>query len=758
MQTKRPFTPLTPARRALVAICAGVLTLGSAVVLPAGAARADGPSTSGQSFHRLGPTSTAGSGAAAGTVTDSAVSHDGRTLVTIDGSGLTFSTLSDPAAPKRLARVSIDSPIAVAVAGDRVLVARADALVVISLSSHRKLGTITLDGTPSDVAASPDGRRAAVALNTGSLLLLSQLSGAPSGWHSRTSTIRLDARSGLLHRSDPQPDQLAYSPDGKKIAITLPDNDGISIVHATDGGRIRAISAGVANVTGIDTHADGAINLVDNLWSRKRRPTGVAWIDNSRLASTSPGTRSWSVYDTSAGKLTWDSGTGLEYRAVENGLYADADSAHGGTSPDTVAVGELGGTAYAFIGAKHGNFTAAYSLAHPTDPVYRQLLPTQAAAPITVTAKAVVAAGDVFGLRPGAADFPSLQSSWADNKPLGWDGTVGLAADQFHAEQVYTLTGQNPTQILSVNTSTQPAKIDSAITLRRNNKPFGVRATGLYQRSDGKFVIAATGAHAADNRLLIADRNGNIGSSITLPADVTKGLTDTGGLSGVSGTTINGTEYLWVSFARPLQRDPDGVFRMGRYDTDNKTWTWYGYRPESDTGSVEVGSINVVDEHRLALVEQHGVEQRRVEQKGGAADSTSAQQVTTVTIPDGGSAKNDDLTRTVSAESTPDLIARFTKAADPLPTAVTGLVTAGNDHGFLLADSSRDTDAGSQPALVDLGATADAFPEHASALGTTLASWLLPLSGVILIGISSLVAAGILVGSKLRKRPRTLTT
>ncbi|GAB3912857.1 hypothetical protein GCM10011575_21860 [Microlunatus endophyticus] len=137
---------------------------------------------------------------------------------------------------------------------------------------------------------------------------------------------------------------------------------------------------------------------------------------------------------------------------------------------------------------------------------------------------------------------------------------------------------------------------------------------------------------------------------------------------------------------------------------------------------------------------------------------TSAQQVTTVTIPDGGSARNDGLTHTVPAESPPDLIARFTKAADPLPTAVTGLVTAGNDHGFLLADSARDPVAGSQPALVDLGATADAFPEHASALGTTLASWLLPLSGVILIGISSLVAAGILVGSKLRKRPRTLTT
>ena len=634
-----------------------------------------------------------------------------------------------------------------AVAGSQVLVATPDALQVFDLAKHIRIGSLRLPHAPTDVAVRPDGRQAAVTLSSGRLVLLSKLNRDPAHWHQDSSTIELDRLSGLQHRGDPRPDQVAYSPDGHAIAITLPYNDGVTIVQASDGGRIRAISAGAANVTGVDTRDDGAVSLTGNLWTQTRQPTGVAWIDDGHLASSSPGTRSWSVYDVKAGKLTWDSGTGFEYRAVESGVYSDASSADGGSSPDTVAVARLGGTAYALIGAKHGNFVAGYSLADPDKPIYRQLLPTPAAAPISVSHDAVVAGGtNVFVLKPGAPAFPALQSTWTRNKPLGWDGTTGLAADQFHAERLFTRTGGHPTQILDINASTQPAKIDTAIPLTEKGKPYGLRAAGLYQRSDGRFLIAATGKHATDNRLVVADQNGNVTSSIDLPSDVTRGLSDTDGLGGISGFTINGTEYIWVVFKRPLPHDPDGVFRIGRYDPDHRSWTWFGYRPVMDRGSVELGDIDVLDQHRVALIEQD-------HQTSGA----STAQLTTISVPTKSAAAHDGLATILQAQPASDLASTVTRAGDPLPTAVTGLVTAGNDHGFLLADAARDTADGSQPELADLGVTATAFPEHTTALGTTLASWLLPLSGVIIIGIGCLVAAGIALRSRFRRRPRTIT-
>lgn len=702
-----------------------------------------------QYFHYLASNALGGGATSLDNATDSAFSSDGRTLVSIDGSALVFSDLSASAKPRRLARIAVAKPIAVAVAGSRVLVATSAGLAVFDLASHTRIGSIALHSTPTDVAASPDGHRAAVTLDSGRLLLLNDLSGDPAHWPVASSAIKLDQRSGLQHRGDPRPDQIAYSPNGRAIAITLPYNDGVSIVQASDGGRIRAISAGTANVVGVDTKDDGAINLTDNLWTQPRQPTGVAWIDNSHLASSSPGTRSWSVYDTKAGKLTWDSGTGFEYRAVENGVYSDANSDHGGSSPDTVAVGNFGGKPYAFIGAAHGNFTASYSLAHPDDPSYQQLLPTPAGSPIAISRTAIVAGGtNVFDLKPGAPAFPAVQSTWSHNRPLGWDGTTGLAADHFHAERVYTLTGGHPTEILDINASTQPAKIDTAIPLTKGSKPYGVLASGVYQRSDGKFLIAATGKHATENRLVLADQNGNITGSISIPADVTKGLADTGGLGGISGYTVNGTEYIWVVFKRPLQRDPDGVFRIGRYNPDSKTWTWFGYRPTSDADSVQLGNIDVVDQHRVALVEQD---------RGGQSTNTG-QQLTTVSIPNKGAADHNDLATILQAQPASDLTSGITRAGNPLPTSITGLVTAGNDHAFLLADSARDSAAGSQPELVDLGVTANAFPERTSALDTTLASWLLPLTGVIMIGIGCLVSAGIAIRSRLRRRPRSLTT
>lgn len=740
MPTKRLTSSV---HRALAGICATALALAAGVALPRPAqAEPD------EYFHHLSSAALTGATASLDSATDSAFSSDGRTLVSTDTSALVLTDLSDPGRPRRIARLPVDRPIAVAVAGTRALVATSGGLSVFDIARHRRLGSIPLQHTPTDVAASRDGRRAAVALQNGRLVLLNDLTGGPAHWRQQRSPIELDLRSGLIHRADPRPDQIAYSPDGRMIAITLPHNNGVSIVRSSDGGRIRAISAGTANVTGIDTHDDGAIRLVDNAWTQQRRPTGVAWIDNSHLASSSPGTRSWSVYDTGSGKLTWDSGTGLEYRAVENGLYSDANSAEGGSSPDTVSVGTFGGTPYAFIGARNGNFTASYRLADPSKPSYRQLLPTPAHSPIAVSSKAVVADGtDVFGLRRGAPDFPALQSVWSHGKPLGWDGTTGLAADQFHADRIFALTGGHPTQILEINTSVRPAKIDSTVPLSKQGDPYGVRAVGLYQRSDGRFLIAATGNHAADNRVLQADRDGNITGSIKLPADVTRGMTDTGGLGGISGDTVNGTQYIWVAFKRPLQRDPDGVFRIGRYDTDNKSWTWFGYRPESDPGAVELGNVAVVDQRRLALVEQD----RSVHGR------TATQKITTVSIPTKGAAEHDDLTSTLTAQPATDLISRFSRAGDPLPTKITGLATARNDHAFLLSDSARNTSAGSQPDLVDLGTRAQAFPHHTGALGTTLASWLLPLIGMIMIGIGCLVAGGIAVRARLRRRPDALT-
>lgn len=749
MPKKRPTTVLSSTvrgstvRNVFAGICAIALALAGAAAVPSAANAKTPAAKTEQNFGYLAANNLGKTPDSPENAIDSAFSADGKTLVSIDSSGVVFSDLSNSGKPHEVAQAKVSRPVAVTVAGSNVLIATHDSLVVFDLSSQIRIGTIPMPHVPTDVAASPQGDEAAVSLADGELVLFNSLAGAPDQWPQVHSVIQLDQRSKVANRTQPRPDQLAYSPNGKAIAVSLPYNNGVTIVKADDGGRIRAISAGKANVIGVDTKNDGSVNLTDNLYSQQRQPTGIAWIDSRHLASSSPGTRSWSIYNTSAGKLTWDSGTGFEYEAVENGVYSDASSDRGGSSPDTVTVGRFDGKPYVFIGAKYANFTAVYTVNNAGVPSYRQMLPTPPRAPIAVHGTTLVAGGtSVFGLTTGPAAFPALQSDWFQNRPLGWDGTTGLSADQFHAEQVYTLTG-DPTQILGINTSIAPAKIDSAIPLTLHRKPYDVHASGIYQRSDGRFLIAATGS-GTDNQLLLADQNGNISGTIKLPTDVTNQVTADGGLGGVSGFTVNGTEYIWVVFKQPLKRD-DGLFRIGRYDPDNKSWTWYGYRPVSTAASVELGDIAVIDQRRVALIEQDL----------GAKGTTIGQHLTTFSIPGRGAAAHDGLADTVQGKPASDLIDGITRPGNPLPTSIRGLVTAGNDHAFVLADSTRDTAAGSQPELVDLGAATTAYPEHTTALGTTLASWLLPLIGVIMVWIGCFVAAGIAIWSRLHKRPLT---
>jgi hypothetical protein len=767
----------TPAALAALAVTAGALSAGLAHADQRGGA--DHAPRRPAAFERTATypvfqNRPAGEDAASETVAEiSATSEDGRTLVYTDAAAkrIGFLDVGDPRRPQGLGTLSLatlgnadDEPTSVSVVGQYVLVVvntsashtePSGRLDVISLRGRERVASFDLGGQPDSIALSKDKRYAAVAIENerdeeatpaggeegdlpqapGGFVQIVDLKGAsPAGWSLREvpltnadgSALPVLADAGIAAPADPEPEYVSVNGRGQ-LAVTLQENNGIVTVDLASGRVTKAFSAGTASLTGVDTVEDDVIDQTGSLTDVPREPDAVGWIDDRYLATANEGdwkggTRGWTVFDSRTGKVVWDAGNTFERIAARHGLLNEGRAENKGTEPEGLAIAEYDGVRYAFVGSERSNFVAVYDLSKPTEPVFRQVLPTtngpEGLLPIPSRGLLAVSSEEddagagvrasvsLFRLGKKAPAYPTLVSaSDAAGTPIGWGALGALSAVPGRPGELYTVTdaAYATTRILTVDTRSKPAVIKRELTVKdAAGNPAAYDAEGVHARTQGGFWLAVEGRTGAGNQLVRLDADGVTRQVVPLPADVAAGL-GSQGFEGVTATTgADGREIVWATLQREVKSDPAGVVRIGRYDVRAGAWSWYGYRIGTTTTAgdwIGLSEITAVG-GELALVERDKL-------NGPAA---RVKRVYTVGIPDAAAPAGalPVLPKTLAYDALPDLRATNGWTQEKLE----GLTVAGNGRVYAVTDNDGLDDSTGETVLLDLGTSRKLFGRH----------------------------------------------
>ena len=112
---------------------------------------------------------------------------------------------------------------------------------------------------------------------------------------------------------------------------------------------------------------------------RRRSPTCVSPTPTPRRAISSPPARARSRFATTDGTLVYDSGDILDKKAAERGIYDDGRSRDKGVEPEGVALLEIGGRTYAFVGLERTlkGAVAVFDIDGPAKPTFIDMIVTE---------------------------------------------------------------------------------------------------------------------------------------------------------------------------------------------------------------------------------------------------------------------------------------------------------------------------------------------------------------------------------------------
>ncbi|GAA4796526.1 esterase-like activity of phytase family protein [Streptomyces ziwulingensis] len=648
-----------------------------------------------------------------------------------------------------------DEPTSVTVVGQYVLVVvntsasyttPSGRLDVISLKTRTRVASHDLGGQPDSIALSKDKRYAAIAIENerdeeatpaggeegdlpqapaGFVRIVDLKGSKPAAWTTREvalteadgSALPVLAAAGIAAPTDPEPEYVSVNSRGQ-LALTLQENNGVVLIDLPTGRITKAFSAGTASVDGIDTVEDGVLDQTGSITDVPREPDAVGWIDDRYLATANEGdwkggTRGWTVFDSRTGKVAWDAGNTFEHLAARYGLLNEDRSENKGTEPEGLAIATYGSTRYAFVGSERSNFVAVYDIDNPVKPVFRQLLPTtngpEGLLPIASRGLLAVSSEEddaeagvrasvsLFRLGRGTPAQPSVVSAGSgDGTPIGWGALGALSAVPGRDDALYSVTdaAYDTTRVLTLDTSRTPAVITRELTVKdAAGRPVGYDAEGIHARPQGGFWLAVEGRTGAGNQLVRLDSKGVTRQVVTLPSDVAAGL-GSQGFEGVTATTdARGHEVLWAALQREVKTDPAGVVRLGRYDVQAGTWSWYGYRLSTTTTDgdwIGLSEITVVGD-RLAVIERDKL-------NGPAA---KIKRIYTVPLPKSAApaGRLPVLAKTLAHDVLPDLRATKGWTQEKLE----GLAVAGDGHLYAITDNDGLDDSTGETVLLDLG-------------------------------------------------------
>lgn len=586
----------------------------------------------------------------------STVTPDARTVIYTDAAGkrVGFADITDPANPKPTGTVAVDGePTSVKAIGNHILVvvdtsdgnftSPSGKIVVLDAASHRVVRNLDLGGQPDSIDITPDGKVGVIAMENqrdeeakpaaggkkGDLpqlppgdLARIDLSGDVADW--KVDHIALTGLTGIDTPSDPEPEFVSISPDGRTAAVTLQENNAVVLLDLASN-EVRHFSAGSASVTGVDTSKDSVISL-DGTVTAPREPDAIGWVDANHVAIANEGdwkggTRGWSIFDTD-GKLVWDAGNSFEYEAIRHGQFPEDRAGKKGAEPEGLAVATYDGTPYVFVGSERGNFVNVYDASDPAYPRFVQLLPSSNGPEgiLTVPQRNLLVVSsetdepDVrvrasvqtyqFGTGTEPA-YPQIVSDDVAGKPIPWGALGALSADS-RKDVLWSATdaAYADTRILKIDASGKPARITSAIPVTRDGEQASLDVEGIWANPRGGFWLGVEGADGAGNKLVQTDDKGAILREVDLPKEVTDNLGKQG-IEGVTGTP--NAKKLYFALQRPAKGDPADHARIGEFDTSTGKFAWSLYpldKTSTEGDWIGLSEISRLRDGRLAVIER----------------------------------------------------------------------------------------------------------------------------------------------------------
>ena len=243
--------------------------------------------------------------------------------------------LSDPAAPAPAGTIDVGGePTAVTVVGNTVLAGVNTSESYTEPSGHiaaidvaaGSMVPCDVGGQPNSVAASPDGRFLAVAvenerdeehddgvipqLPAGQLAIL-ELDG--DGRPTNCDAARLVDLTGLaeIAPEDPEPEFVDVNSDNVAV-VTLQENNHVALVDLASGEVTGHFPAGSVDLEAVDVEDDGIVAGTGSLAAVLREPDAVAWLDTERFVTANEGdyeggSRGFTIFS-SAGEVLYEFG------------------------------------------------------------------------------------------------------------------------------------------------------------------------------------------------------------------------------------------------------------------------------------------------------------------------------------------------------------------------------------------------------------------------------------------------------------------
>jgi len=586
-----------------------------------------------------------------------AATDDGMTLVYTDSQmeAVGFIDITNPHKPQPLGKLDLPGePTSVAVWHQYALVAvntsedyvnTGGVLAVVDIARQRVVREIDLGGQPDSIAISGDHRYAAIAIENerdedlgdgappqapaGYMVIVDTVGGV-SDW----STRKVDL-VGVpdLFPDDPEPEFVSIN-ENNVVVLTLQENNHIALIDLASGNVVEDFPAGAVDLDQIDTDDNGLISFTDSLSNVAREPDGTVWIDRNHFVTADEGdlfggSRGFTIFDAN-GDVDYTSGNTLDHIAASIGHYPEGRSDNKGVEPENVAQGWYGRDHYLFVNSERASITYVYKLDKwSNEPKFVQALPAGGIGPegglaipqrgLYVTASEEDSREDlyrgavtIFELQRGEPAYPKIESAdRADGTPIPWAGLSGLAIDPEDEDVAYTIHDNvyGDARIYVMDRSSEPAVIVDEIPLSESDD---LDLEGITVASDGTFWVASEGnAGAIRNRLVQVAPDGTVLQTVLLPDEVEARKTGNG-FEGLAAVTekVHGRDrdILYVAFQREWAGDPEGLVRIGRYDTVSGDWTFAYYPIEAPSsplgGWVGLSDIAAVGDGRFAVIER----------------------------------------------------------------------------------------------------------------------------------------------------------
>lgn len=244
-----------------------------------------------------------------------AATPDGRTVVYTDaGAGeIGFVDVSRPWALRELGTVPLEGePTSVAVTPDgRYALAAVDTtdgdfanpsgyLAVVSVAGRGVVRTVDLGGQPDSISVSPDGSVAGIAMENqrDEELVVDGVEGGlpqrPAGFLAAVdlgdltvTPVDLTGLPGAAFPDDPEPEFVDVDADGI-AAVTLQENNAVALVDLHSATVLNSFSTGTVERTDADTADDDVIAFDDPL-SAPREADGIQWTEEGNLITANEG-------------------------------------------------------------------------------------------------------------------------------------------------------------------------------------------------------------------------------------------------------------------------------------------------------------------------------------------------------------------------------------------------------------------------------------------------------------------------------------